>query len=275
MLSFDVEEYFQVEAAAAGIDGREWDSFEKRLSPCVERILELLARFETTGTFFILGWVAIHERAVVRRIVEAGHEIASHGMKHRMIGTLTPEEFRQDVQASKKILEDISGKPILGYRAPTFSVTRRTLWALDILAQTGFQYDSSIYPIRHDRYGIPDAPRFIHTAEGSAGEKILEIPPLTFRFAGMNWPVGGGGYLRLFPKILVAAGLSQAERRQQPGMLYLHPWEFDPDQPRLPMSHFSRFRHRVGLRKTERKFKSLLRHYAFSSVQKVLNLPSE
>jgi polysaccharide deacetylase family protein (PEP-CTERM system associated) len=272
MLSFDVEEYFQVEAAAAKIDFRDWASFEKRLAPSVDRILDLLARTGTYATFFVLGWVAQNEPDVVRRIAAGGHEIASHGMNHRMIGTLTPEEFRRDILESKNVLEDISGKPILGYRAPTFSITRQTFWALDVVVQAGFKYDSSIYPIRHDRYGIPDSPRFVHRAKGPGGGELFEIPPLTLRLGKMNWPVGGGGYLRLFPAICVTAGLKQAVKNRQPGMLYLHPWEFDPEQPLLSMSRLSRFRHRVGLRRTEPKLKSLLQQFPFSSVQKILNL---
>ncbi len=269
-LSVDVEEYFQVEAAAAGVSRDAWNTFEKRLAPCVDRILDLLFRHNASATFFILGWVARYEPDVVRTIVRAGHEIACHGMNHRMIICQTPDEFRADVNEGRKFLEDLTGKPVLGYRAPTFSITRRTAWAVDILAELGFTYDSSVFPVHHDRYGVPDAPRRLYTAVGPGGGTILEIPPLTLRRLGTNWPVGGGGYLRLFPAQLVAAGLRQSQTNHEPGMIYLHPWELDLDQPKLPMTRLSRFRHRVGLRSTERKLAFLLARFRFSSVQTFL-----
>jgi len=270
LLSFDVEEYFQVESASAGVPSDQWDRYPKRLGPAVDCILELLAERGITATFFILGWVARHERDLVRRIAEAGHEIASHGTNHDMIGRLTPDAFRQDLIASRKLLEDISGEQVLGYRAPTFSITRETAWALDVLCESGFVYDSSVFPIRHDRYGVPDGPRFAHRAVGPGGGSILEIPPLTMRLLKSNLPVGGGGYLRLFPVRLVGRSLRAAERAGQSGMLYLHPWELDPDQPVLPMSRVNRWRHRAGLRRTERKLRWLLERFDFTSVRQLL-----
>jgi len=262
ILSFDVEEYFHAEAAAAAGPDR-WDSFERRLGPCVERILELLCDRGVSATFFVLGWVARHERSVVAQIAEAGHEIASHGMTHAMLGRLAPEEFRRELLDSRRLLEDIAGRPVVGYRAPTFSITHRTAWALDVLAETGYRYDSSIFPVRHDRYGVPDAPRFVHWAVGPGQGRILEIPPSTLQVLGMNWPVGGGGYLRLLPVRLVAAALAGAERCGQPGMIYLHPWELDPGQPILPMGPLSRWRHRVNLARTEGKLAWLLGRHRF------------
>lgn len=272
ILSFDVEEYFQVEAAAVGgAKPGQWDSFEKRLATSVERILGLLAEYRASATFFVLGWVAQHERSVVRMIADAGHEIASHGMSHTMIGHLTPEQFRGELLRSRKILEDISGKPVIGYRAPTFSITHKTAWALDILAETGYQYDSSVFPIRHDRYGVPSAPRFPHRAVGPSGGEIFEIPPLTIRLVGMNLPVGGGGYLRLLPVSLVVHALNKAQKSGGPGMIYVHPWELDPDQPALQMSWVNRWRHRVNLGRTAEKLSRLLARFTFLSVRQIMD----
>jgi len=272
LLSFDVEEYFQVEAAArSGVRREDWQGFAARLGPSVDRVLQALADHQASATFFVLGWVAQHEADVVRRIADAGHEIASHGMEHRMLQRLTPDEFRQDLLDSRRMLEDLSGQPVIGYRAPTFSVTHETAWALDVLAETGFQYDSSVFPIHHDRYGVPGAPTGIHRAIGPAGGGLLEIPPLTLRFAGTNWPVGGGGYLRLLPVRVLGRALKKAARQGRPGMLYLHPWELDPGQPVLPMPRLTRFRHRVGLRRTESKLRRLLRRFRFTSIGRHLD----
>ena len=267
LLSFDVEEYFQVEAAArGGVTPDTWDAYPHRLAPAVDRILQALADHGTSATFFVLGWVARHEPAIVRRIADAGHEIASHGMGHRMLQHLDAAAFREDVDEARRRLEDLAGRPVRGYRAPTFSVTHRTAWAIDVLAEAGFGYDSSVFPIRHDRYGVPGAPTGPHRARGPGGGTLLEIPPLTLRLAGTAWPVGGGGYLRLLPRRVPARALRRAARGGTPGMVYLHPWELDPDQPVLPMSRLSRFRHRVGLRRTEDKLRWLLARFPFTSV---------
>ena len=278
MLSFDVEEYFQVEAAArAGMKPEHWDSWPCRVEPCVNRILQLLAEHDASATFFVLGWIAQNEPQVVRAIAQAGHEIASHGMSHAMLHHLDPEAFGAELRDSRKLLEDISGRQVVGYRASTFSITNKTSgpkgqtsWAIDMLAETGYRYDSSIFPIRHDRYGWVGAPRFIHHAVGPGGGRIVEIPPTTLRTMGMTVPAGGGGYLRLFPVALVSLALNRAARRSQPGMIYLHPWEFDHDQPRVPMPFLTRLRHRVGLRRTEAKLIRLLRRHRFTSAAKYL-----
>ncbi len=271
LLSFDVEEYFQAEAAAAGVPRDRWSSLERRLDRPADTILEMLETRGLKATFFLLGWVAQHEPHVVRRIAAAGHEIASHGTDHRMLHRLTPEAFRGDLEDSRRRLEDLAGRAVVGYRAPTFSVTRTTAWALDVLAEAGFRYDSSVFPVRHDRYGVPDAPSRPHRAVGPAGGRILEIPPLTLRILGRNWPVGGGGYLRLLPLGAVATALRAAGRRGYPGMLYLHPWELDPDQPVLPMSRLSRWRHRVNLAKTGDKLRRLLERFRFGPVEAQLD----
>lgn len=270
-LSFDVEEYFQVEAAARRVPRSQWDSLAKRLPAAIDRILSLLAESEARATFFVLGWVAQHETRLVRQIARCEQEIASHGSSHRMIAQMTPDQFRADLLDSRKRLEDISGRPVVGYRAPTFSITHKTAWALDVLAEAGFRYDSSIFPVHHDRYGVPDAPTGVHRAVGPGGGGVLEIPPLTWRLLGTNLPVGGGGYLRLFPLGVVARALRAARRRGRRGMLYLHPWELDPDQPVLPMGRLGTFRHRVGLSRTESKLRRLLRQFRFRDVRSTLD----
>lgn len=267
LLSFDVEEYFQVEAAArCGIGRDDWAGLAPRLGPAVDRILQALSDHQASATFFVLGWVAEHEPEVVRRIARAGHEIASHGCGHQMLQHLEPDDFRRDLLDSRRLLEDLSGRPVIGYRAPTFSVTRDTAWAFDVLAETGYRYDSSVFPIHHDRYGVPNAPAAAHRAVGPAGGTILEVPPLTCRLAGVNWPVGGGGYLRLLPVRVVGRAMRRAARKGRPALLYLHPWELDPDQPALPMPWSARLRHRIGLRRTERKLRWLLARFRFSGL---------
>jgi polysaccharide deacetylase family protein (PEP-CTERM system associated) len=263
-LSFDVEEYFQVEAARrSGVCERDWSTYVGRLDGPIDAILEMLAERGIRATFFTLGWVARNRPGVVRRIAQAGHELASHGMTHRMVTELTPEEFRDELTESRSLLEDMSGKPVEGYRAPTFSITPRTTWALDVLAECGYRYDSSVFPVAHDRYGMGGAPQWRHWAIGPGGGEILEIPPLTLRWLGRNWPVGGGGYLRLLPTWLVNRGIRLACRAGQSAMIYLHPWELDPDQPMLPMNRLNRWRHRVGLAKTRTKLETLMDRYRF------------
>lgn len=270
VLSFDVEEYFQVEAAAASVHPRTWKQFQPRVEQAVDRILEILADGGASATFFILGWVARRHASLVTRIANAGHEVASHGMSHQMLTRLTCRQFATELANSRKLLEDLSGQAVLGYRAPTFSITRGTAWAIDSLVDAGFQYDSSVFPIHHDRYGVPDAPRWAHWAVGPAGRRILEIPPLTLRLMGMNLPVGGGGYLRLLPIRIVSRALNAASRLGKSGVIYMHPWELDPDQPVLPMTRLGRWRHRVNLRRTAEKLRWLLARHAFGSFRESL-----
>ena len=270
VLSFDVEEYFHVEAAAARVRPEDWPSFPSRLEPALDAILQLLADHHASATFFVLGWVARRQGHLVARIAQAGHEIASHGMSHQMLHRLAPEQFQAELADSKKLLEDLSCSPVLGYRAPTFSITHETAWAIDSLVAAGYTYDSSVFPIRHDRYGVPEAPRWAHWAVGPAGGRILEIPPLTLKACGMNLPVGGGGYLRLFPVGLVHRGLKAAARAGRAGVLYVHPWELDPGHPVLPMGRMSRWRHRVNLHRTEAKLRWLLSRHAFGSFRQAM-----
>jgi len=267
LLSVDVEEYFQVEAAArAGLDSSRWPDMPRRLAAPVDRLLDLLAARGVRATFFILGWVARADPNLVRRIAAAGHEVASHGMTHRMLNDLAPDAFRAELAESRQRLEDLAGRPVRGFRAPTFSITHRTAWGLDALAEAGYVYDSSIFPVHHDRYGVPEAPVGVHRAVGPGGAGLLEIPPLTLRALGANWPAAGGGYLRLLPVRVIGHALRAAARDGRTGMIYLHPWELDPDQPVLPMSRLARFRHRVGLARTEAKLRWLLDRFRFTSV---------
>lgn len=270
LLSFDVEEYFHVEAAAARVAPRQWGSFQTRLREPLERILQALADHQTRATFFVLGWVAQRQGPLIRRLSQLGHEIASHGQSHQMITRQSPAQFRQDLLDSRHLLQDLTGQPVIGYRAPTFSVMHRTAWALDVLAGAGFRYDSSIFPVRHDRYGVADAPTGPHRAVGPEQGSILEIPPLTRRLAGTNWPLGGGGYLRLLPIKVIASALNHAARLGTAGMIYLHPWELDPGQPLLPMGKLARWRHRVNLHTTQQKLAYLLGKFRFSDVRSQL-----
>lgn len=268
IISFDIEEYFQVESASqAGVSCDDWGGYESRVESQIDVILSLLDAAGTKATFFTLGWIAGRHKSMVCRIADAGHEIASHGMTHCMITRLTREEFYAELCDSKRMLEDISGRAVNGFRAPTFSIMRSTAWAIDELARAGYRYDSSIFPVHHDRYGVPDAPRWEHRAMGPGGGDIVEIPPLTLRVAGSNLPVGGGGYFRLFPLWLTSFAIRSAERGGHAAMIYLHPWEFDPDQPVLPLGRLSNFRHRVNLSRTAGRLRSLLERYAFGTAE--------
>jgi len=269
-ITCDLEDYYQVQNFEGIVDRDQWPSIPSRLAESTARVLELFSETSTRATFFILGWNAEHHPEIVRRVADAGHEVASHGYAHRMIAEQTPEEFREDVRRAKALLEDIAGRPVLGYRAPTFSITEHTRWAIDVLADEGYRYDSSIFPIRHDRYGIPDAPRFLHRAQGANGRSIVEFPPTTVRLLGTNLPVAGGGYLRLFPVRLIRAALRRVNRAGQPAVVYFHPWELDPGQPRMAVRGLRRFRHYVNLARTAGKLRVLLRSLPFTSTREVV-----
>jgi polysaccharide deacetylase family protein (PEP-CTERM system associated) len=269
-LSFDVEEYFQVSNFAAIAPVERWGEWTSRLDVGLDRILALLEELRLHATFFVLGWNAERRPDVVRRLASLGHEIASHGMSHRLVYEIGPAAFREEVRRSKALLEDLTGRAVLGYRAPSFSITRESLFALDVLVEEGYRYDSSIFPVRHHRYGIPDAPRRPHRA--GPGLALWEFPPLTVRFAGANVPLAGGGYLRLLPAALVIAGIRRANREGIPAMTYLHPWEFDPGQPRLPAGALTRFRHYVNLSRTESKLRRILASGEFDTAAAVLGL---
>jgi polysaccharide deacetylase family protein (PEP-CTERM system associated) len=270
-LTFDVEEYFHAEAFARVLRPEEWPTLESRVTRSTERLLDILDRDRVRATFFVLGWVAERHPALVREIASLGHEVACHGYGHRMIQHLTRPEFERDVTKAKRAIEDAVGKPVLGYRAPTFSIMRETLWSLDVLAEVGFRYDSSIFPVVHDRYGIPDAPRFPHRLKGPGGGEIAEFPLSTVQILGRRLPVAGGGYFRLFPYGVTRHAIARINTREgQPAMVYLHPWEIDPEQPRLPVGPLTRFRHLVNVGKTEARLTRLLDDFAFAPAAEVL-----
>ncbi len=265
ILSVDVEDYFHVEAFAGRIDRSEWDTYPCRVEANTGRLLDLFDELRVKATFFILGWVAERYPALVREIAARGHETACHSYWHRLVYKLTPDEFRTDSARAKDLIEQSSGQPVMGYRAPSFSITRESAWALDILAELGFRYDSSVFPVRHDFYGVPDAPRApfrIATAHGP----ILEFPLPTFRIGpSSNLPVAGGGYLRIFPLWYTALGVRRALRDGLPVVSYVHPWEVDPDQPRLRAGLKSRLRHYTNLSKMDRRLRRLLELGMFTS----------
>jgi polysaccharide deacetylase family protein (PEP-CTERM system associated) len=260
----DVEDYFQVSAFEKTIARDQWSQYTSRVVANTHRILDLLASRDVKATFFVLGWVADRFPQLVRDIHDAGHEIASHGYEHRLVYNQTPDQFRDDLRRSLIAIEDACGVLPTAYRAPSFSITKKSIWALEILAEEGFRVDSSIYPIYHDRCGIPGAEPKIHRIETAAGP-LWEFPPSVARFARLNLPVSGGGYFRLYPLPLTLHCLKRINRAaKQPFMFYVHPWEIDPQQPRLKAgTRVSRFRHRVNLAKTEGKLDVLLRKFRF------------
>jgi polysaccharide deacetylase family protein (PEP-CTERM system associated) len=264
VVSVDVEDYFHAEALASVAVRPHWDSYTCRVEDNTRRLLDLFAAREVEATFFILGWVAERFPGLVREIVAAGHEVACHSYWHRLIYQLNPKDFREDTRQSKDIIEQIAGVPIYGYRAPTYSIVSSSLWALEILVEIGFTYDSSIFPIHHDRYGIPSAPRAPFRIRTPAGA-LSEYPLTTFRFAGRSLPVGGGGYLRLLPRWYTRFGIKRAQQEGLPVIVYVHPWEVDPDQPRLPCKWTSRLRHYTNLSKTYDRLNELLREGSFTS----------
>jgi polysaccharide deacetylase family protein (PEP-CTERM system associated) len=270
-LTFDVEEYFHAEAFARVLRPEEWPTLESRVVATTERLLDILDRERIRATFFVLGWVAERHPSLVREIASLGHEIGCHGYGHQMISRLTREEFERDVTRAKAALEDATGRLVIGYRAPTFSVMRDTLWSLDVLCEAGFRYDSSIFPILHDRYGIPDAPRFPHRMKAPNGCELTEFPLSTVLVLGRRVPVAGGGYFRLFPYALTRRAIARINAHEgQPAMIYLHPWEIDPDQPRLPVGPLTRFRHLVNVGKTEARLGRLLADFTWAPAAEVL-----
>lgn len=269
-LTIDVEDYFQVAALAEAVRLEDWHSMEYRVEANTHRLLELLERHDTRATFFTLGWVAEKSPQLVRDIQKAGHEVASHGYSHQLIYNQTPEVFREETRRSKQILEDITGEPISGYRAASYSITNQSRWALDILAEEGFLWDSSIFPVHHDRYGMPGTPRWPHRLTTDKGHELAEFPLSTLKFPGYTLPIAGGGYFRLFPYWFSRWGLGSINRQGQPFVFYLHPWEVDPGQPRLDVKWFSRFRHYNNLDVCEHRLDQLLGHFRFTTMGDVL-----
>ena len=263
ILSVDVEDYFHVEAFAGTVSRESWDQYPCRVVENCHRLLDIFDRHAVKATFFILGWVAQHFPRIVREISNRGHELACHSFWHRRVDSLTPTQFRSDTREACDAIEQAASVRVLGYRAPTWSIRRQSLWALDILAEEGFAYDSSIYPIRHDLYGIPGASRHSYTHTCKNGQTLLEFPPATLKIAGMTLPAAGGGYLRLFPLAYTFAAFRQFEKAGQSLVLYLHPWEIDPQQPRIAGPLKSRFRHYTNLDKMEPRLESTLQTYRF------------
>jgi len=267
----DVEDYYQVSAFEKHVRRDQWDHWESRVEANTRRMLALLDRHNVKCTFFVLGWVAERYPRLVQEMHTCGHEIASHGYWHRLIYEQSPRDFRDDLCYSRNVLEDTIGARVTAYRAASFSITRRSLWALEILAEEGFSVDSSIFPIRHDRYGIPGAEPRLHRLTTPAGV-LWEFPASVVRIARMRLPVSGGGYFRLFPLVWTRYCLRRINHReQQPFVFYVHPWEIDPDQPRIPArSKLSRFRHYVGLSKSANKLERLLECFRFGTVRDVI-----
>jgi polysaccharide deacetylase family protein (PEP-CTERM system associated) len=272
ILSFDVEEHYRIEAATGlEIDAHLKAYYCRRMELSTRWLLEQLAARDIKATFFVVGQIAQHNPGLVRAIHEAGHEVASHGWDHQRIHRCTPAAFAEDIRRSKDALEQVTGEAVIGYRAPTFSVVRQTAWALDVLVEEGFLYDSSIFPVRHDRYGVPRAPRVPFRAHGKE-HTILELPLATWRFLGMNLPVAGGGYFRLFPLFMLRRALGQIRHRGNPpvAMLYFHPWEFDAGQARLPLGRLSSFRTYVGLSGSRSKLAALLAGQSYECARDVV-----
>ncbi len=270
--SVDVEDYFQVGAFVRMIKPDDWDRWESRVVANTQRILGILGRAPrpVRGTFFVLGWVAERHPELVPEICSAGHEIASHGFSHRLVYEMTEEEFRDDVRRTKRLLEDQSGREVFGYRAPSFSIVKRTPWAHRILVEEGYRYDSSVFPIHHDLHGNADAPREIHRIDTEAGP-LQEFPPAVVRRFGQNFPTGGGGYFRFFPYAITVRMLRSINATGRPFVFYVHPWEVDPDQPRVAGAPLkSRFRHYLNLHRTASRLDRLFKDFEFAPVAEVL-----
>ena len=264
VLTVDVEDYFQVEAFAGSVDRESWNIWPSRVVSNTQRVLDLFDEHRAKGTFFIVGWVAARFPHLVREIQSRGHELACHSYWHRTVYSLSPDEFRKDTRQAKRAIEDAAGVAVFGYRAPSWSITKTCLWALDILAEEGFTYDSSIYPIHHDLYGVPGAKRFPYTHQCNNGLSLREYPPATLRFLGANFPVAGCGYLRIFPASYTKQAFRTFENIYgERVVVYLHPWELDPEQPRIHGSLKSRLRHYTNLHGMSAKVRTLLSRYKF------------
>jgi polysaccharide deacetylase family protein (PEP-CTERM system associated) len=265
-MTIDVEDYFHVSVFDGVLPRARWDSMESRVCANTDRLLQIFREYQTRATFFVLGWVAARFPDLVLRIANDGHEIASHGFAHRLIYDQTRAAFQDDVRRAKAVLEDACGRPVRGYRAPSYSITPRSLWALDVLLEEGYQYDSSIFPIRHDRYGIPVSERQPYAIDRPSGT-LIEVPASTTAVGPVNLPIGGGGYFRILPYRWTQWGIARVNRQEgRPAVFYLHPWEIDAAQPRLPASRLSRFRHYRNLRKTEARLRRLLTDFRFDTM---------
>jgi len=268
-MTVDVEDYFQASAFDRIVSRSSWCERDSRVVANTHRLLDFFDRARIHGTFFVLGWVAERYPSLVRDIASRGHEMASHGFHHQLTYMLTPDQFREDVKRAKAVIEDAGGCAVRGYRAPSFSIVRSSLWALDVLIEEGYGYDASVFPIHHDRYGIPDAPRRAHVIERAAGT-IIEVPGSTVRIGGTNVPIAGGGYFRLLPYAFTKWGIRRVNAAGEPVVFYIHPWEIDPDQPRLPVSRTAALRHYSNLGDTLSRLERLAADFAFDTVAATL-----
>ena len=269
-LTVDVEDYFQVSAFRERIAPSDWPTFESRVVANTNRVMDLFDEAGATGTFFVLGWIAQHHPRLVRQIAERGHEIACHGFSHQLIYVQSPQVFAEETHRAKSLLEDQAQVPVNGYRAASFSITAASLWALDVLADCGFTYDSSMYPVRHDIYGTAVESNGPHRILAPNGKALIEFPMSARTIMGMTVPVSGGGYFRLYPYALSAHLLRTVNAEAEPFVFYMHPWEIDPGQPRIRASLKSRIRHYVNLERCETKLRALLRDFRFGSMAQVL-----
>lgn len=270
-MTVDVEDYFHVSALAGSIDRASWDRLPCRVERNTQRLLDLFDARGIRATFFVLGWVAERYPGLIREIARRGHEVACHGLTHELVYRQSPQAFREQTRRAKSLLEDLVQVPVLGYRAASYSITALSLWALDTLVDLGFAYDSSIFPVRHDRYGIPGAARWPGAVAAPSGRRLVEFPLTTLDVAGFRLPVAGGGYFRLFPYGVTRLAFRRInERERQPFVFYLHPWEIDPDQPRVRTNPLSAFRHYHNLRRCEDRLVSLLEDFAFDTARSVL-----
>ena len=271
-LTIDVEDYYMVSAFSDIVTFDNWRKYESRIERNTYKIIEILDLYNTKATFFVLGWVAEHYPGLIKDIYNEGHEIACHGYNHRLAYHLSPEEFREDTKRAKAIIEDAIGDRIEGYRATSWSITKETLYALDILIEEGFYYDSSIFPVHHDIYGMPGFSRFPVIIKRKSTGEIIEVPPSTISIFNYNLPISGGGYLRLFPYRFIKLGIEYINHTEsKPAIIYVHPWEIDPDQPRLEGKALSKFRHYSCLRSTYKKLKNLLTHFHFRPLKEILS----
>jgi polysaccharide deacetylase family protein (PEP-CTERM system associated) len=269
-MSIDVEDYFHVSVFDGIVPRSSWPQMESRVVQNTDRLLDIFDEFEVHSTFFVLGWVGERHPELVRRIAQRGHEVASHGYAHRLVYDQTRPAFRDDVRRAKGILEEAAGRPVVGYRAPSYSITPKSLWALDVLIEEGYQYDSSIFPIRHDRYGIPVSGRRPYRIDRDRGA-LIEVPGSTTQLGSMNLPVAGGGYFRILPYWWTRWGITRVnEREQRPAVFYLHPWEIDPEQPRLKAGRLGQFRHYRNLHDTEQRLRQLLTDFRFDTLQSLV-----
>jgi polysaccharide deacetylase family protein (PEP-CTERM system associated) len=269
-LTVDVEDYFQVSAFDGIVPRSHWDRFERRVVANTRRLLDLFDESGVRATFFVLGWISEREPDLVRAIAARGHELGSHGYGHRLLYEQTPAVFAEDLHRAKQTIEDAAGQAVIGYRAPSFSITPSSQWALDVLAEQGYAYDASVYPIHHDRYGLPGAARHPYI-EHRLGRRIVEAPGTTVQIGRLVLPAAGGGYFRLYPYALTRWAIQRVNTRDaQPAIVYVHPWEVDPDQPRIAVGLATRLRHYVNLRRTEPRLRRLLADFPFASLADVL-----